>query len=471
MIKSNKLKNFINNISSITEIENSRIRKTNLFLLIIISIATASFMLLIPGYTGIKSQEKSVLSLIMFTALVFFNTIFFIKQLKVLLMYIYPLGAMFFVFAAQYIQNGVIDNSYIYFPLIVMSGLYTKSRPLFTTTIFSMTVNILLYINNKNRFFPQFDDAQFLVYLICLLSTGAIVWFVMKRDTYLLKKSKYDYDEQIRLNEVIEKERSTLEKRVIERTDELQRAYNELKKAETNLVQHEKMASLGMISAGIAHEINTPIGAIKSNVDIYKILISNIKKSGDLVQDIKLADNVSKLEQVNNTNIIACERISQIINSLKNFVRSDESNFEEADIHSAIESTLILLNNKIKNRINVIKDFGNMPLIKCSIGQINQVIMNLLVNAIDAIRETGTIWIKTGQKDNKIVISIKDSGAGIPKDCIERIYEPGFTTKERGKGTGLGLSIVNNIIENHKGNISVKSQMNEGTEFIIELPC
>jgi len=470
MNKRENIRTFFTNEISITDNEEDRINKTNKFLLFILTVASLLFVFSTSRYTEITYREKVISYIIIMLALAFYIICFLLKNLKNRLMFIYPIGSVLFVAFTQYFQGGMIDNTFVYFPIIVMSGLYTQTRPLLFTTIFAIIINTGIFVIDKNRYFPLLDGGQYLVFIISIATTGAIVWFVMKRDSYLLMRSNNSYNEQIQINKMIEEERANLENRVKERATQLKKAYDELKDAETNLIQHEKMASLGMISAGIAHEINNPIGAIKSNVDIYKKLLEKIRASQTIVKDDILMDYFMKFEQINSTNAIACERVSQIINSLRLFARSDENKFQKADINYALESTLILLNNKVKNRIEIKKELGQIPFVNCSIGQINQVFMNLLVNAIDAIENKGTIWIKTGFKKGKVIISIKDSGCGISKENIKKIFKSGFTTKEPGKGTGLGLAIIKNIIDKHKGDIKIETELNKGTEFIVELP-
>jgi signal transduction histidine kinase len=164
------------------------------------------------------------------------------------------------------------------------------------------------------------------------------------------------------------------------------------------------------------------------------------------------------------------ERIDRIIHSLRNFARLDEAEFQEADIHEGIESTLTLLHHKLKDRIRVVKQFGDIPKIQCYPNQLNQVFMNMLTNSYQAIEDGGTITIATSRRGSELVVSIADDGKGIRKEDLNRIFDPGFTTKGVGVGTGLGLSISYNIIKSHSGEIKVESEIGKGTVFTITLP-
>ncbi len=271
--------------------------------------------------------------------------------------------------------------------------------------------------------------------------------------------------------------------------DEVQKTLEDLKQAQTQLVQSEKMASLGQLVAGIAHEINNPVNFISAGVDSLTTNLEEIRQVLDIYHKIT-ADNVTeKLQEIENLKQKveykeALREINKLIESIKNgtkrttdivrglrtFSRLDEDILKMADLHEGLDSTLILLHNKYKNRIEIIKNYGNLPQVECYPGQLNQVFMNLLSNAVDAIDDKGTITISTSLSDSLIKISIKDTGQGIPENIRKKIFDPFFTTKGVGKGTGLGLSISQSIIEKHKGTMTYKSEPGKGTEFIILIP-
>lgn len=258
---------------------------------------------------------------------------------------------------------------------------------------------------------------------------------------------------------------------------DLELAMQQLQDTEQKLILKEKMASLGNLVAGVAHEINTPIGAVNSASDVSRRAIENIERefgraeeSNPLRKNQKLLKGFNILKENNVVSLTASKRICSIVQSLKSFARLDEAEFQTADIHSGLDSTLTLMHHRYKNRVEVIKDYGDIPQIECYPNQLNQVFMNLFVNADDAIVEKGKVKIKTYTDVNWIYIKISDTGRGIPRENLNKIFDPGFTTKGVGVGTGLGLSICYSIIEKHKGMITVKSKVDKGTEFTVALP-
>ena len=267
-------------------------------------------------------------------------------------------------------------------------------------------------------------------------------------------------------------------------------AFEQLKSAQSKLVEAEKMASLGVLTAGVAHEINNPVNFISGGIESLKDNYEELKKLLELIEspepgksleelwksihsfkeEIDLKSMLPEMEILISTIENGALRTSEIVKGLRNFSRLDEDEMKKASIEEGINSTLIIINNTIKNKIKVIKEFSAIPEIMCYPGQLNQVFLNILSNAADAIVGSGEIGIKILQKDNFISIAFSDSGTGMPKEVIAHIFEPFYTTKQVGKGTGLGLSISYGIIKKHKGSIEVKSEVGKGTEFIIKLP-
>ncbi len=285
------------------------------------------------------------------------------------------------------------------------------------------------------------------------------------------------------------KEIETINEELTRQKDELQKTLEDLRQAQTQLVQSEKMASLGQLVAGIAHEINNPVNFISAGVESLSRNLDEIKQVLDIYHKVTVNNVVGKLTEIEELKKKieyqeAIREINKLIESIKNgtmrtteivkglrtFSRLDEDILKTADIHEGIDSTLILLRNKYKNRIEIEKNYGILPHIECYPGQLNQVFMNILSNAIDAIDNKGVIKISTSVFKKCIRISIKDSGYGIPENLKDKIFDPFFTTKGVGKGTGLGLSISQGIIEKHNGCIEVQSKSGEGTEFIISIP-
>jgi two-component system, NtrC family, sensor kinase len=259
----------------------------------------------------------------------------------------------------------------------------------------------------------------------------------------------------------------TLEAKVDERTAEL-------REQQSRLSQAEKLAALGSFVAGIAHEINTPLGALQSNTDTIKYAIEQLKEklcscSGVAGVDtsIKLVESIEDLCRVDR---IATGRISHLVSSLKSFARLDRAVQDEADVHEGLESALILVNHQLKGRIQINKNYGSIPRISCYPNQINQVFMIILVNAIQAIVGPGTISIRTYSSDGRVFIEFSDTGVGIPPENLSRIFDPGFTTKGVKVGTGLGLSIASRIVSDHSGRIEVSSTPGRGSSFLVVLP-
>jgi signal transduction histidine kinase len=270
----------------------------------------------------------------------------------------------------------------------------------------------------------------------------------------------------------------------------LRATLDDLKSAQDQLIQSEKMASLGQLTAGIAHEINNPINFVSANIkplredmaDILKFISRYekiIKEKGLEKEFLEIrpfkqkADIDLTMREVNNL-LKGIEdgaiRTAEIIKGLRNFSRLDQNVFKKANLNDCLESTLTLLHSSYKNRIEIVKQYGDIPEVDCFPGQINQVFMNILSNAIQAIPAEGKILIKTWQVGDEIKISIKDTGAGMTEDVRKKIFDPFFTTKDVGKGTGLGLSISYSIIQKHKGEIEVFSKPGAGTEFLITIP-
>ncbi len=281
----------------------------------------------------------------------------------------------------------------------------------------------------------------------------------------LLSYHKRELSEELEILEAISFQlgnaiiRAQLYQKNIQTVKELKNALKELKETQLQLINSEKMASLGQLVAGVAHEINTPVASIKSNNGLLAKLIPQIK-------DAEISDI---MQEINHIDSEAIQRISNIVVSLKKFVRLDEAELQEADINKELDLTLELIRHETKNRIEIVKNYGNLPLINCYPNMLNQVFTNILVNACQAIEGKGTIIISTNFEGETLTVSIKDTGKGIPKDEIDKIFTVGYTTKGVGIGTGLGLAISAKIIEKHNGKIIVNSEVGKGSEFVITI--
>ncbi len=289
----------------------------------------------------------------------------------------------------------------------------------------------------------------------------------------------------------LELARQDLEQRVERRTQELQKILKDLKATQGQLIQSEKMSSLGEMVAGIAHEVNNPVNFIYANIQCANEYIEDLLMLLNLYQQeypepsLIIAEKIAEIDLIFLTKDISClmssmkmgaERIRQIVLSLRNFSRLDEAAMKEVDIHEGIDNTLLILNHKINQEIVVIKNYGQIPLIRCYPAQLNQAFMNILSNAIDVLIEQKNnpkkqITIDTIPLNTDFIqVIIRDNGSGIPPEIKDKLFNPFFTTKPVGKGTGLGLSISYQIIDKHKGKIEVFSELGQGTEFMILLP-
>ncbi|MFQ4142846.1 response regulator [Chlorogloeopsis sp. ULAP02] len=279
---------------------------------------------------------------------------------------------------------------------------------------------------------------------------------------------------------------------------ELQQTLQELQQTQTQLVQSEKMSSLGQLVAGVAHEINNPVNFIYGNLtyadqyihDLLKLIQAYQKYYSDPVTEVQTVVSAIELDfltadlpKLIDSMKVGAERIREIVLSLRVFSRLDEAEMKAVDIHECIDSTVMILGHRLKaqsNRlaIQVIREYGNLPLVECYPGQLNQVFMNIISNAIDALeiikdntQSSPTIHLRTQTEGDRVIICIADNGPGMTKEIKQRIFDPFFTTKPVGIGTGMGLAISYQIVtERHRGSLYCVSQPGQGTEFAIVIP-
>ncbi len=277
---------------------------------------------------------------------------------------------------------------------------------------------------------------------------------------------------------------------LLQEKDEQRALILKLQEAQGQLLQSEKMASVGQLAAGVAHEINNPVGFVNSNLgslqnyvaDLFKVIavyeqLEPKLPQGDALQQLlalkKKLDLDYLREDTGNLikeSIEGLGRVKKIVQDLKEFSHVDSAEWQIADLHCGLDSTLNIAHNELKYKITVIKEYGVMPQVECIASQINQVFMNMLVNAAHAIETRGTITLRTGQHGDNAWIEITDTGKGMSAEVQKHIFEPFFTTKPVGKGTGLGLSLAYGIVQKHHGHIEVESAIGKGTRFRIHLP-
>jgi PAS domain S-box-containing protein len=327
--------------------------------------------------------------------------------------------------------------------------------------------NIKMYFEKVNADIPQVFDWQ------ARKKDGELFWVEVS-----LKKTKIGDSERILaiVRDITQKKedalqlnlyRNHLEDLVSTRTDELKKTNEELKatlenlkETQAQLIESEKMASLGVLTAGVAHEINNPINYIYNGAAAIELII-NEKDEND-AEELK-----PYIEAIN----IGIKRVSDIVKSLNRYSRSENAAYTICNINEVIDECLIMLNNQHKGRIEIVKQYSNNVIeILANEGQLHQVFLNILYNAVQAIEDSGSISITTKMEGKSAIITIIDTGMGIAEENLHNIFDPFFTTKEPGKGTGLGLSITKNIINQHKGTILCTSKINQGTEFQIKLP-
>ncbi|WP_257669516.1 sensor histidine kinase [Parapedobacter tibetensis] len=428
---------------------------------------------------------------------------------------IYLISAILYLGGKYIIGQQILQlNTALSSALVLFSGFYIYYRKKYKPALFFYVAwsfflsGVIIYILKDASILPYNSFTSNSI----LIGSGlevALLSFALADKINIYKREKEE--SQLRTLQIskenerlIREQNLYLEQKVEERTHELkesneilQQTLKHLKETQSQLVEAEKMASLGQLTAGVAHEINNPINFVTSNVAPLRrdinllwealIEIEKVGLSSDAIADKKqqLETYKEKLElEYLKTEIEfllkgmheGANRTAEIVKSLRIFSRVDEDSLKYADINEGLESTLVILNSVVKDALQVTKQYGDLPLVECYPGKLNQVFLNITTNAIYAINKKfegesgGNLMIKTEADDTNVYIFIKDNGVGMPADIIEKIFEPFFTTKEVGEGTGLGMSIVYNTIKKHHGEIEIDSLVGEGTEFRLVIP-
>ena len=440
---------------------------------------------------------------------VFLSTDKFIPKLDkgfyfIYLVYAFILvNAFFFSITVSY-QTLLVTQSIVVLYVLLAAFAVQKQgyRParyyLLAWSVFML--GIFLFVLSEMGIIPTNDLTAYIMPLGSALEVVLLSFALADKINILKKEKEKEQAERLRVlkeNEQLIREQNTmLEEKVRIRTDELEQALRNLQNTQSQLVSQEKMASLGQLTAGIAHEINNPINFVSSNITPLKRDIADImeviefyretgmnefkeeskKKAKDLEEELELDYVLDEVDQLLKGMEEGAKRTVEIVKGLRLFSRVDEQDVKKVDIHDGINSTIILLNSSIPGKIRIVRDFAELPMVECLAGKINQVFMNIINNAVHALSvhidtvKDPKIEIRTKSLGDHVVVEIEDNGPGMPDHVKQRIFEPFFTTKAVGKGTGLGLSIVYSIIENHKGTLEVNSEVGQGTTFIITLP-
>lgn len=406
------------------------------------------------------------------------------------------LTAMYAVFLVT--QAIVIPYVFMMSVLILQKGFKPARYFLIAWSVFM--AGILIFVLTQMGLMPFSPTYFYMMPFGATLGVILLSFALADRINDQKRENEKEQNEKLKLLEEHEsriiEQNEFLEEKVKQRTEELELTLHNLQNTQTQLVNQEKMASLGQLTAGIAHEINNPINFVSSNIsplkrDIHDLLeiVNAYREKGKLEftdsskkalqqveEDIEFDYILKEIDQLLRGMEEGAKRTVEIVKGLRLFSRVDEQDVKRVDIHDGINSTLILLNSSMSGKIQVYREFGNIPIIECLPGKLNQVFMNIITNAIHALVENldkitdPKITIRTIHVGEKIRIEIEDNGYGMPPHVKQRIFEPFFTTKAVGKGTGLGLSIVYTIIENHKGTLEVRTAQGKGTNFIITLP-
>ncbi|WP_454783238.1 MASE1 domain-containing protein [Legionella sp. WA2022007384] len=405
-------------------------------------------------------------------------------NLKLFLEYVLLIGLLSCTIVMIYILHYPL--AYILLPFCVWSAVRFSIR-LAIITAFIISISVLWLEIHGYQEFSYMDISSSLIFLQAFV---AVIFFTTLILSAVINERKKAQEELLHANIKLESRVEQRTRDLNKKNIQLNKTLETLKKAKTQLIQAEKMSSLGVLTAGIAHEINNPVNFISANIGPLKNDIDDImnllNKYEEITPETSIKEKLLEISKYREAidlsftlqethNLLdgieeGARRTASIVKDLRTFSRLDEGELKQVNIHENIDSTLTLLHNQFRDRIIINKNYGDIPEIECFSGKLNQVFMNILTNAAHAIPEHGEITITTAKKKNHILIRIRDTGVGMTKETMAKMFEPFFTTKPVGKGTGLGLSISYSIIQEHHGTITIKSALGKGSEFKITLP-
>lgn len=500
------------------------------FILYVISVGLVQLNITGLGYKYIwpNSPNFEKISLYIFPTLTALSSIIFTRKFLTVKKFLPRLNKVFTVIGVCYILltlNAFIGNKIISYNLInilglplalllIWTGIYIWFRHKYRPALFFLIawsvflLSVIVFVLKDVSIFPY----NLLTISILQIGSAAVVILlsIALADKINIYKAEKDAFQQTAFEAAKENERIVREQNIIlemnvqERTKELQESNQnleitlvELKEAEIQLVESEKMASLGQLTAGIAHEINNPINFVTSNVTPLRRDIGILQDMLSKIEDVAFLDEsdeqkraaIQTIKQNADYDYLLTEvnyllkgigegasRTSDIVKGLRLFSRLDEDDIKHADINEGIDSTLVIINNLMNGKIYVEKRYGDIPLVECYPGKLNQVFLNMFTNAIHAMLEKwkdemkGRLTITTENDEENVRITFADNGIGMTEETKKKLFEPFFTTKKVGEGTGLGLSIAWNTIKKHHGTVEVKSEIGVGTAFIITIP-
>lgn len=483
------------------------------------------------GYKYIwpHAPQFEKISVYLFPSLTAFASIAFIREFLHTKQYVPKMHKGFWVFVIAYIItiiNAIFGDKYLSYNLLNINALplalymiaiaaYIRSKYKLRQALFFLVAWTVFLVSIMLFVMKDFGVLPYNLLTVSFIQIGSafvvvLLSIALADNINILRKEKEESQEQalFALEEnarIVREQNVMLETKVNERTielsqsnDELNKTLRELKEAESQLVESEKMASLGQLTAGIAHEINNPINFVTSNVKPLKRDFEMMTQMLDQIQEIGLDENTTIEEKKGRINELKEEldydylkteidyllkgisegsnRTAEIVKGLRVFSRLDEDDLKKADINEGLDSTLIIVNNLIGSTIEVKKEYGNLPVVECYPGKLNQVFLNMITNGLQAVKSKfkeengGVLTISTAHDEENVIVKIKDNGVGMDEKTQKKVFEPFFTTKEVGEGTGLGMSIVYNTINKHNGKIELNSALGEGTEFIITIP-